>query len=114
MQAEDLFSLYDDTIRRLKEASGAVSDLEIQVSILGPALLAGLDRAVDPCAGWGSRCLARGIVFIDLAIAQIAGLGVTLAGSFLEEPLGLSGPGCCGVRGSCRFVSPDPHRALLA
>jgi len=32
--------------------------------------------------------LSRGIVFIDLSIAQVAGLGVTIAGAFGSEPQG--------------------------
>jgi len=38
----------------------------------------GASGVVDPCA-FGSTGLKRGIVFIDLAIAQVAGLGVTAA-----------------------------------
>jgi zinc/manganese transport system permease protein len=44
-------------------------------SILGPALLAGL-LVLLTHVPLGIRVLDRGIVFIDLAIAQIAGLGV--------------------------------------
>ncbi len=44
-------------------------------SILGPALVAGLLVLVTHVA-LGARVLDKGIVFIDLAIAQIAGLGV--------------------------------------
>jgi zinc/manganese transport system permease protein len=43
--------------------------------ILGPALIAGLLVLVTHVA-LGARVLDKGIVFIDLAIAQIAGLGV--------------------------------------
>ena len=43
--------------------------------ILGPALIAGL-LVLATHVPLGSQVLARGIVFIDLAIAQIAGLGV--------------------------------------
>ena len=43
--------------------------------ILGPALVAGL-LVLATHVPLGSQVLARGIVFIDLAIAQIAGLGV--------------------------------------
>jgi len=46
--------------------------------ILGPALLAGL-LVLATHVPLGSQVLARGIVFIDLAIAQIAGLGVIAA-----------------------------------
>jgi zinc/manganese transport system permease protein len=64
-----------------------VSALEIQLSILGPAFLAGL-LVLATHVPLGQQVLTRGIVFIDLAIAQIAGLGVTIAGSFGSEPLG--------------------------
>lgn len=64
-----------------------MSDFEIQLSILGPALLAGL-IVLSTHVPLGQQVLARGIVFIDLAIAQIAGLGVTIAGSFGSEPHG--------------------------
>jgi len=64
-----------------------LNDLEIQLSILGPALLAGL-LVLSTHVPLGQQVLARGIVFIDLAIAQIAGLGVTLAGTLLSEPNG--------------------------
>lgn len=44
-------------------------------SILGPALLAGL-LVLATHVPLGRQVLARGIIFIDLAVAQIAGLGV--------------------------------------
>ena len=47
-------------------------------SILGPALLAGL-LVLLTHVPLGMQVLERGIVFIDLAIAQIAGLGVIAA-----------------------------------
>jgi zinc/manganese transport system permease protein len=47
-------------------------------AILGPALLAGL-LVLATHVPLGMQVLARGIVFIDLAIAQIAGLGVIAA-----------------------------------
>ncbi len=47
-------------------------------SILGPAALAGL-IVLSTHVPLGQRVLARGIIFIDLAIAQIAALGVILA-----------------------------------
>jgi zinc/manganese transport system permease protein len=43
--------------------------------ILGPALVAGL-LVLSTHVSLGARVLDKGIVFIDLAIAQIAGLGV--------------------------------------
>jgi zinc/manganese transport system permease protein len=49
--------------------------------ILGPALIAGL-LVLATHVPLGSQVLDRGIVFIDLAIAQIAGLGVIAANAF--------------------------------
>ena len=51
------------------------------LSILGPALIAGI-LVVISHVPLGQQVLARGIVFIDLAIAQVAGLGVIAANRF--------------------------------
>jgi zinc/manganese transport system permease protein len=48
-------------------------------SILGPAIAAGL-LVLSTHVPLGQEVLKRGIIFIDLAIAQIAGLGVLAAG----------------------------------
>jgi len=50
----------------------------IDVTIVWPALVAGL-LVTATHVPLGTQVLARGIVFIDLAIAQIAGCGVLLA-----------------------------------
>jgi zinc/manganese transport system permease protein len=50
----------------------------LDLSILGPAFLAGL-LVTSTHVPLGAQVLMRGIVFIDLAIAQIAGCGVLLA-----------------------------------
>jgi zinc/manganese transport system permease protein len=50
----------------------------IDVGILGPAFVAGL-LVLATHVPLGTQVLDRGIVFIDLAIAQIAGLGVICA-----------------------------------
>jgi zinc/manganese transport system permease protein len=50
----------------------------LDTAIIGPALLVGL-LVTATHAPLGMQVLARGIVFIDLAVAQIAGLGVVLA-----------------------------------
>jgi zinc/manganese transport system permease protein len=47
-------------------------------AILGPALLAGLLVSATHVP-LGSRVLARGIIFLDLAVAQMAGLGIIAA-----------------------------------
>ncbi|MFO1186990.1 MAG: metal ABC transporter permease [Alphaproteobacteria bacterium] len=49
-----------------------------ELSILFPAFLAGL-LVLTTHVPLGRQVLSRGIVFIDLAIAQVAGLGVTAA-----------------------------------
>ncbi|HEY8554903.1 MAG TPA: metal ABC transporter permease [Burkholderiales bacterium] len=59
----------------------AVFDL----SIIGTALLAGL-LVVATHVPLGREVLARGIIFIDLAVAQVAGLGVLAAHYFVGEP----------------------------
>ena len=51
------------------------------MSILWPALIAGV-LVVISHVPLGQQVFARGIVFIDLAIAQVAGLGVIAANSF--------------------------------
>lgn len=51
-----------------------------QIGILGPALVAGLIVVLSHVP-LGQQVLRRGIVFIDLAIAQVAGLGVIAAQS---------------------------------
>lgn len=50
----------------------------LDLTIIGPALLAGL-LVLATHVPLGMQVLDRGIVFIDLAIAQIAGLGVIAA-----------------------------------
>lgn len=50
----------------------------LDISILGPACVAGL-VVLSTHVPLGKQVLSRGIIFIDLAIAQIAGLGVILA-----------------------------------
>lgn len=59
----------------------------LDLSILGPAFLAGL-LVISTHVPLGQEVLARGIIFIDLAIAQIAGLGVIAAHSFGWESHG--------------------------
>ena len=58
-------------------------------SILGPALIAGL-LVTATHVSLGMQVLARGIVFIDLAIAQIAGCGVLLADRMGFEAEGIA------------------------
>jgi zinc/manganese transport system permease protein len=58
-----------------------VSGLAVDVGILWPALVAGLLVVVSHVP-LGQQVLRRGIVFIDLAIAQVAALGVIAAHTF--------------------------------
>jgi zinc/manganese transport system permease protein len=64
-----------------------MSEFTLDLSILWPALVAGL-LVVLSHVPLGQQVLRRGIVFIDLAIAQVAGLGVIAAHAF---GLGLAG-----------------------
>ena len=57
----------------------------LDASILGPALLAGLLVSATHVP-LGRRVLARGIIFLDLAVAQMAGLGLIAAHSFDWQP----------------------------
>jgi zinc/manganese transport system permease protein len=59
------------------------------LAILGPAFIAGLlvTAALVP---FGFEVLKRGIVFIDLAVAQIAGVGVIFADFLGWEPQGVA------------------------
>ncbi len=64
-----------------------MTDTAAAFSILGPALIAGLlvTAALVP---FGFEVLKRGIVFIDLAVAQVAGVGVIFADFLGWEPQG--------------------------
>jgi zinc/manganese transport system permease protein len=64
-----------------------VTAAAIDFGILGPAFVAGL-LVTATHAPLGMQVLSRGIVFIDLAIAQVAGLGVIFADSVGLEPQG--------------------------
>jgi zinc/manganese transport system permease protein len=60
-----------------------------QLSILWPAFVAGL-LVTATHVPLGMQVLERGIVFIDIAIAQIAGVGVIFADYLGLEPTGLA------------------------
>lgn len=53
--------------------------------IIGPAIAAGIMIALTH-APLGIEVLRRGIIFIDLAVAQIAGLGLVAGNLFLHDP----------------------------
>ncbi len=55
------------------------------LEIIGPALVAGLMISLTH-APLGIEVLRRNIIFIDLAVAQIAGLGLIAASLFLVNP----------------------------
>ena len=82
--------------------------MSLEWGLLLPAFLAGL-LVLATHVPLGMQVLARGIVFIDLAIAQIAGLGVIAADRLGFEPQGwavqlsavsaaLAGRGRCSPR----------------
>lgn len=64
-----------------------MSALLENVNILWPAMIAGLLVSLSHVP-MGQQVLARGIVFIDLAIAQVAGLGVIVAHTAHLDTLG--------------------------
>ena len=55
------------------------------LEIIGPAVAAGLMIALTH-APLGIEVLRRGIIFIDLAVAQIAGLGLVIGNMFIHGP----------------------------
>lgn len=57
-------------------------------TIVGPAMLAGL-IVLSTHVPLGEEVLRRGIIFIDLAIAQVAGLGVIAAHTMDWDPEGM-------------------------
>ena len=59
----------------------------IDAGILGPAFIAGV-LVIATHVPLGIQVLSRGIVFIDLAIAQVAGLGVIFADWLGLAPMG--------------------------
>jgi zinc/manganese transport system permease protein len=59
------------------------------LGLLLPAMIAGL-LVTATHVPLGMQVIGRGIVFVDLAIAQIAGLGVILADVFGWEPQGIA------------------------
>ena len=61
--------------------------IALDLSILGPALLAGV-LVIATHVPLGQRVLERGIIFLDLAVAQVAGLGIIAAYSFNWQPGG--------------------------
>jgi len=97
-----------------------VSAAGIDWSLLWPALAAGL-LVTATHVPLGIQVLNRGIVFIDLAVAQIAGLGVVLADWLGFEPHGAAvqlaalGAALAGaiVLGWCERRWPDVQEAII-
>ena len=80
-------------------------------SILWPAFAAGLLVTLTHVP-LGMQVLQRGIVFIDLAIAQIAGLGVIVADFAGFEPQGWAVQGCAllaAVTGALLLTWTEKH-----
>lgn len=92
----------------------------LDLSILGPAMLAGL-LVLATHAPMGREVLARGIIFIDLAVAQIAGLGVIaadrmhleLAGYGVEVAAGAAAISGALVLSWLERSFPDAQEALI-
>jgi zinc/manganese transport system permease protein len=90
------------------------------LSIMWPALIAGLLVAVSHVP-LGQQVLARGIVFIDLAIAQVAGLGVIAASHFglpIEGWSGQLAAGAAALAGALLLTwterkRPEAQEALI-
>ena len=66
-----------------------MTDVAALLSILGPAFIAGM-MVTAVLVPFGFEVLKRGIVFIDLAVAQIAGVGVIFADFLGWEPQGVA------------------------
>ncbi len=92
----------------------------VDLSILYPGLLAGL-LVIATHVPLGQQVLKRGIIFIDLAIAQIAALGVLLAhgwhwhDSFIAEQLTAFGAALLGALAlyTCERRWPDVLEAII-
>src|ERR1700742_2022449 len=88
----------------------------LDLSILLPALAAGL-LVTATHVPLGRQVLSRGIVFIDLAIAQIAGVGVIVADAVGWEPEGWRGQGAALVGAGLLTVTerlwPEIQEALI-
>ncbi len=88
------------------------------LSIVGLPLLAGL-LALASHVPLGEQVLKRGIVFIDLAIAQVAALGVLAASSQGASPSAATVAGTAAALGSAAFVAwlakrwPDQREPLI-
>ena len=80
----------------------------VDLEILFPAFLAGL-LVLSTHVPLGQLVLERGIVVIDLAIAQVAGLGVVAADAMGWEPNGWSVQ-VSAVAAALGAAALPPHR----
>jgi zinc/manganese transport system permease protein len=89
-----------------------VSWSAVDFGILGPALIAGL-LVLATHVPLGMQVLERGIVFIDLAIAQIAGLGVIAADALglPEHGLAVQAAAVCAALLGAALLSWTERRA---
>lgn len=95
-------------------------ELSLDLDILGPPLLAGLLICLVHVP-LGRRVLEKGIIFIDLAVAQIAALGVlaaTMVGAEitgLEAQMAAAGSALLGAvwLRACEHWWPDIQEALI-
>ena len=76
--------MFDVMVKTLLEARQMSFDTTV-LTIVGPALVAGA-LVLATHVPLGREVLRRGIIFIDLAVAQMAGLGVIAAGGFGLDP----------------------------
>jgi len=83
----------------------------LELSILGPAMLAGI-LVLATHVPLGREVLARGIIFIDLAVAQISSLGV-IAADRLDLHLGIFevelAAGAAAVSGALLLTWTERH-----
>ena len=88
----------------------------LELSILGPAFVAGL-LVLATHVPLGMEVLRRGIIFIDLAIAQMAGLGALAGSAVLARCRGwrraAGGAGVFPGRRTRRRAAADLDRAAL-
>src|SRR5450759_246842 len=79
--------IHDVRLHNSAFAGGAEMN-EIELNILLPAFIAGL-LVLATHIPFGMKILERGVIFADLAVAQIAGMGVVIAGllDLTEQPL---------------------------
>lgn len=90
---------------------GTIDFGALDLGIVGPAFLAGL-LVIATHVPLGQQVLRRGIIFIDLAIAQIAGIGVIAAHSFgwVEDGWGVQlAAGSAAMLGALLLTWTDRH-----